>query len=309
MVTAPINSEYRTRLTGLLGSSFSNEALAGAIAYSLYSGLKHGNSYDAGRRRILMLDIYQGIIKIIESGEEAALVTIIAANNSVPRGVTTKMLVRSDGSIIGTIGGGAVEAEVIKIAIEVTRTGKPQRHLFSLSPEKEPGMVCGGEVEIFVEPILQTPTIYIFGAGHISLMLAKISKISGFHVFVIDDRKDLAVKERFPDADLILVEDFENAFSKINIDKRSYIVIATRSHHDDERVLGQAILTPARYIGMVGSKTKVKTLFNNLIEKGVESQILDRVHSPIGLKIYAETPEEIAISIMAEIIKVHRSPG
>jgi xanthine dehydrogenase accessory factor len=256
-----------------------------------------------------VLDIYQEIIKIIESGEGAALVTIIATASSTPRGVATKMLVRPDGSIVGTIGGGSVEGKAIKIAIEVMRTGKPQRQQFGFSPDEEPEMVCGGEMEIFVEPILHTPTIYLFGAGHISFALAKISKMLGFRVFVIDDRKDFAVEERFPDADSIMVEDFENAFSKINIDKRSYIVIATSSHQDDERVLGQAVLTPARYIGMVGSKNKVKTLFDNLSSRGVERQLLEKVHSPIGLEIHAETPEEIAISIMAEIIKVRRSPG
>jgi xanthine dehydrogenase accessory factor len=256
-----------------------------------------------------MLDIYRGITEIIESGKEAALVTIISAIRSTPRGVATKMLVKSDCSTIGTIGGGAVEAKAIKMAIEVIKTGKPERCQFNLAPDEETAMACGGEMEIFVEPILHTPTIYLFGAGHISFALAKISKMLGFRVFVIDDRKDFAVEERFPDADSIMVEDFENAFSKINIDKRSYIVIATSSHQDDERVLGQAVLTPARYIGMVGSKNKVKTLFDNLSSRGVERQLLEKVHSPIGLEIHAETPEEIAISIMAEIIKVRRSPG
>jgi len=255
-----------------------------------------------------MSDIYPAIIEILESGNEAALVTIISAARSTPRGAATKMLVKSDGSIIGTIGGGAVEAQAIKIAIEVIKTGKPERHQFNLIPDKETGMVCGGEMEIFVEPIAPTPTVYLFGAGHISFTLAKISKLLDFRTVVIDDRKDFAVKERFPDADLILVEDFENVFSKINIDKRSYIVITTRSHHEDERVLGRAILTPAKYIGMIGSKTKFKTLFDNLIARGVESQVLDKVHSPIGLEIHAETPEEIAVSIMAEIVKVRRSP-
>ena len=254
-----------------------------------------------------MLDICQGIIESIKSGQEAALVTVIAVTNSTPRGLATKMLVRYDGSIIGTIGGGAVEAEAIRIAIEVMRTGKPQRHQFGLVTDEEPGMVCGGEMEIFVEPVLPTPTIYLFGAGHISFMLAKIGKLLGFRVFVIDDRRDLAVKERFPDADLILVEDFENAFSKINVDKQSYIVIVTRSHHDDERVLGQAILTPAKYVGMIGSKTKNASVYARLKAKGITQEQIDRVHAPIGLRIHAQTPEEISISIIAQMIQIRRS--
>jgi xanthine dehydrogenase accessory factor len=256
-----------------------------------------------------MLDIYREIVETIESGKEAALVTIINATRSTPRGIASRMLVKPDGSIIGTIGGGAVEAKAIGIAIDVMKDGKPQRHQFALTPDKEPGMVCGGEMEIFVEPITQGPTIYIFGAGHISIMLAKISRLLGFRIAVIDDRKDFASKERFPDADLMMIEDFEKAFSQLTIDKRSYIVIVTRSHHDDERVLSQAILTQARYIGMIGSKSKVKTIFNNLTAKGVKTDILEKIHTPIGLEIYAETPEEIAISIIAEIIKVYRAPS
>jgi len=256
-----------------------------------------------------MLDIYREIVEIIKSGQVAALVTIIDTNDSTPRGIATKMLVKPDGNITGTIGGGSVEAEAIKIAIKAIQNGKPLRHQFVLSPDKEPGMACGGKMEIFVEPIVQPPTIYMFGAGHISVMLAKICKLLEFRIVVIDDRKDYASKERFPDADLIMTEDFENAFSQLPIDKHSYIVIVTRSHHGDERILNKALLTKARYIGMIGSKSKVKTIFNNLTAKGVKTDILEEVHAPIGLEINAETPEEIAISIIAEIIKVYRSPS
>ena len=253
------------------------------------------------------LQIYKEITEIINSRREAALVTVIAASFSTPRETATKMLVKPDGSITGTIGGGAVEAEVIKTAIEIIKTGKAQKHQFKLIPGESPGMICGGEMEVFIEPITPTPVIYIFGAGHISKVLAKISKLLGFMVTVIDDRKDYANKERFPDADQILVDDFEKVFSKLNIDKRSYIVIVTRGHLHDERVLSKAVHTPAAYIGMIGSKSKVKTILNNLLASGVEKEVLEKVHSPIGLDIKAETPEEIAISIMAEVIKVYRS--
>jgi len=253
------------------------------------------------------LQIYKEITEIINSRREAAMVTVIAASHSTPRGTATKMLVKPDGSITGTIGGGAVELEVIKTAIETIKTGKAQKHQFNLIPGENPGMICGGEMEVFIEPITPTPIIYIFGAGHISMVLAKISKLLGFMVTVIDDRKDYASKERFPDADQILVDDFEKVFSKLNIDKRSYIVIVTRGHLHDERVLNKAVLTPAGYIGMIGSKSKVKTILNNLHDRGVEKDVLEKVHAPIGLEIKAETPEEIAISILAEIIKAYRS--
>jgi xanthine dehydrogenase accessory factor len=254
------------------------------------------------------LEIYRNIIEILDLHGQAALVTIIAADHSTPRGVGTKMLVRPDNSIIGTIGGGAVEAEAIRMAIEVIKTGKTQKRQFNLIPGESPGMICGGEMEVFVERIAPVPTVYIFGAGHISSILAKISKLLRFTVVVIDDRKDYANKERFPDADRILVDDFDQAFSKLTIDKQSYIVIVTRGHHYDELVLRKAIHTPAGYVGMIGSKSKVKTVFNNLRASGVENKLIERVHSPIGLDINAETPEEIAVSIIAEIIKIYRSP-
>jgi xanthine dehydrogenase accessory factor len=255
-----------------------------------------------------MQDIYKEAAKLISEGGEAAVVTIITASRSTPRGAGTKMLVRADGSIVGTIGGGSVEAEAIKLAASVIRTGKPELKHFELVPDKEPGMVCGGEMDIFVEPVLQTPTLFIFGGGHISLSLAQIGRLLGFKIAVIDDRPEFANRERFPEADLIVAQNFGSVFYSLQIDRLSYLVIVTRSHKDDQQVLEQAIKTPARYIGMIGSKTKIKTIFNNLLAGGVDQKTLDAVHTPIGLEIFAETPEEIAVSIMAEIIKIRREP-
>jgi xanthine dehydrogenase accessory factor len=255
-----------------------------------------------------MLEIYQKLVETLSRGGEAALVTVISSHNSTPRRAGAKMLVQSNGSISGTIGGGRIEAEAIKIALNVIKTGKTEKHQFCLSPDKELGMVCGGEMEIYVEPVKPDPVMYIFGAGHISLSLSQISTLLDFKIVVIDDRPDFANKERFPEADTVLVEDFANIFAKIGVDNNSYLIIVTRNHEHDQEVLEQAIKTPAKYIGMIGSKTKIKTLFNNLVDKGVDRKVLDRVYSPIGLEIYAETPEEIAISIIAEIIKVKRSP-
>ena len=257
-----------------------------------------------------MLDIYQEILKITAEGEEAALATIVSASHSTPRGVGTKMLVKANGSIMGTIGGGNVENETIKEALNVIKTGKPKRLHFSLVPRpgEDTAMICGGEMEVFIEPILQAPTLYLFGGGHISLALAKIAKLVGFKVVAIDDRAEFANPERFPEADLVLAEDYEKAFRKLKIDKSSDIVIITTNHKSDELVLGWALGTPGKYIGMIGSKTKFKTLSSHLLAKGITQKQLDAVHTPIGVEIYAETPEEIAVSIMAEIIKVHRAP-
>ena len=254
-----------------------------------------------------MLDIYQEIVKLTAEGEEAALVTIVSTGGSTPREEGAKMLVRADGSILSTIGGGSLEAQVCQQAIEVIKKGKPQRIHFRLKEGEEPGMICGGDLEVFIEPILSSPTLYVFGGGHVSLPLAKIGKLLGFKIAVIDDRAEFANPERFPEAELTLAEDFKNAFPKLKINKSSYIAIVTRGHQYDELVLEWALGTRAKYIGMIGSKTKNKTILSHLLAKGFSQELLDKVHAPIGLEIYAQTPEEIALSIMAEIVKVRRS--
>jgi xanthine dehydrogenase accessory factor len=169
-------------------------------------------------------------------------------------------------------------------------------------------MLCGGEAEVFIEPILTPLTLYIFGGGHISLPLAGMGKLLGFKIAVIDDRAEFANADRFPEADSILADDFARVFPKLKIDKSSYVVIVTRNHQYDDMVLGWAVGTKAKYIGMIGSKAKTKAVFSHLLTKGTTKEQLERVHAPIGLEIEAQTPEEIAISILAEIVKVRRSP-
>ncbi len=256
-----------------------------------------------------MEDIYQEIVRVKAEGGEAALVTIVSASGSTPREEGAKMLVRPDGSIFGTIGGGSLEARVIKEAIGVIKEGKPKHHHFTLTAKGagELGMICGGDTEVFIEPILTPSTLYIFGGGHIALALAKMGKLCGFNIAVIDDRPEFANTERFPEAEVILAEKFTESFSKLKINRLSYIVIVTHGHKHDEVVLEWAVGTPARYIGMIGSKTKVKTVFSHLLSRGITKEQLDEVHSPIGLEIGAQTPEEIAVSILAEVIKVRRS--
>jgi len=257
-----------------------------------------------------MTDIYQEIVRIKAEGEEAALVTIVSATGSTPREEGAKMLVKADGGILGTIGGGSLEAEVIEAAIGVIEQGKPKRLRISLTANEieEEGMLCGGELEVFIEPILSPPTLYLFGGGHISLPLAKIGKLLGFKIVVVEDRAEFANPDRFPEARIVLADDFAKSFLKLKIDKSSYIVIATRNHQYDEIVLEWAAGTPAKYIGMIGSKTKTAAIFSNLLAKGISREQLDKVHAPIGLGIHAQTPEEIAVSILAEIIKIRRSP-
>jgi len=256
-----------------------------------------------------MDDIYQEIVRVKTEGEEAALVTVVSASGSTPREEGAKMLVRPDGSILGTIGGGSLEARAIEEAVKVIKQAKPKRLHFTLTAKEagEVGMICGGELEVFIEPILTPPNLYIFGGGHISLPLAKMGRLCGFNIAVVDDRAEFAHAERFPEADVILAEDFTSSFARVKIDKSSYIVIVTRGHQHDEVVLEWAVGTPAKYIGMIGSKTKNETIFSHLLARGISREQLDRVHAPIGLEIEAQTPEEIAVSILAEVIKVRRS--
>jgi len=164
------------------------------------------------------------------------------------------------------------------------------------------------KAEILLEPITSEPTVYIFGAGHVSQQLSPLAKRVHFRVVVIDDRAMFANRERFADADEIIVSEFENCFDRLSIDESSYVVIVTRGHLYDGLVLEQAVQTSARYIGMIGSKKKIQTLYQNLIGKGMSKESLDRVYAPIGLEINSETPEEIAVSIVAELIKVRGQP-
>jgi len=256
-----------------------------------------------------MMDIYREIAKAIAEGESVALATVVLATAGSPRKEGTKMLVRKDGSTMGTVGGGGVEAQVCQEALEVIEEGKPRLLHFGLAGEEgeQRGMICGGRMDVFIEPIVAQPTLHLFGAGHISLAVAEIGKLLGFRVVVMDQDPESADPERFPEADMILVEQWEQLLPKLKIDDSSYLVILTGNHVTDQIVLEWALGTEARYIGMVGSKSKREAIFSNLLAKGIAEGSLDKVRSPIGLEIYAETPEEIAVSILAQIVKIRRA--
>ncbi len=258
------------------------------------------------------VDIYEEIARLRREGKRAALATIIQIRGSVPSFETAKILVREDGSTVGTVGGGCVENDVWKAARQVMFDEKPKRLLFDLTDASnlEAGLICGGKVEIFVEPILATPATYIFGAGHVSKYISKIATLAGFNSVIIDNRPQYANAERFPEAVEIYSNSFEEAFERINPNEFSYIVIVTRGHLEDQNVLRWAVQTNARFIGMIGSKFKRKHLVENLIEEGISEEQLSRVFSPVGIDINAILPEEIAVSVVAQMIAVRRSkPG
>jgi xanthine dehydrogenase accessory factor len=255
-----------------------------------------------------MADIYEEMVRIRGEGDKAALATVVKVKGSTPRSVGSKMLIRSDGSILGTIGGGCLEASVWEAAMEVIREEAPKVLDFDLTGKNETpeGLICGGTMQVLIEPIISQPTVYIFGAGHIGFAVSKIAKMTGFKVAVIDDRPAYANADRFPDADEFHVEDPALMVPQLNINGNAYLVIACRGHLEDQRVLAEATKTPAAYIGMLGSRKKVKTVFENLKADGISQEELAAIHVPIGLPIATETPEEIAVSIMAEIIDIRR---
>jgi xanthine dehydrogenase accessory factor len=254
------------------------------------------------------MDIYEEIVALQREGRRGAVATIVNARGSIPSFRSAKMLVRDDGSIAGTIGGGCVEAEVWQAARDVIAHEKPCSLSFDLNqdPKYDTGLVCGGTLDIFIEPVLPAPLLYIFGAGHVALELFKAAKNAGFDVIVADDRDAYANAERFPGARQVIASDFDEALATLAPNESSYIVIATRGHRDDMRILRWAVQTQARYIGMVGSRRKAITVVRELTAEGLKPDLFDRVHSPVGLDIGAITPEEIAVSIVAELIAIRR---
>jgi xanthine dehydrogenase accessory factor len=254
------------------------------------------------------MDIYEQIVQLRREGRRGAVATITNVRGSIPSFRTAKMLVRDDGSIVGTIGGGCVEADVWQAAREVMESEKPRTLTFDLNqdPKYDTGLVCGGTLEVFIEPVLPQALLYIFGAGHVALNVCRTASNAGFDVIVIDDRSTYATEERFPAAREVHTLDFDEALHKFEPAEGSHIVIVTRGHRDDMHILRWAVQTRARYIGMIGSKRKVIGIFKTLQQEGMPAQLFDRVYAPIGLDIGAVTPEEIAVAITAELIAIRR---
>lgn len=254
------------------------------------------------------MDIFEEITRLKRQGKRSALATIVNVRGSIPSTAAAKMLVREDGSILGTIGGGCVEADVRKGAEEVMKEEKPKTFTFNLDqqPDEDTGLVCGGSLQVFVEPIIPAPLLYIFGAGHVGFNLYKVALLAGFDVVIVDDREIYANRDRFPDALDIHAEDMDLVMSQLTPPDTSYIVVVTRGHRNDMRVLRWALDTQARYIGMIGSGRKVLGIYEQLEAQGVSHESFQRVYAPIGLDIGAVSPEEIAIAIVSELISVRR---
>ena len=256
------------------------------------------------------MDIFDELVRLRRLGQKSALATIVQVNGSITSFESAKMLVREDGTFVGTIGGGCVEAEVWNAAREVMDTEKPKHLTFSLGQDAayDEGLICGGQLNVFVEAVIPQPRAFIFGAGHISKSLSKVARLAGFETVIIDNREAFANRERFPESDEVFSDEYEDVFPKLAINSTSYIVIVTRGHRDDMRVLRWALDTPAKYIAMIGSKRKTISVVHELEREGVPREAFERIFAPMGLEIGAVTPEEIAVSVVAEMIAVRRAP-
>ena len=239
--------------------------------------------------------------------QPVALAVIIRDQGSVPRHAGTKMLVYSDGRTLGTIGGGEMEARVVAAAAEALRDGQPRLVPYSLvDPQRGDPGVCGGSVEIYVEPHLSPATLYVVGCGHVGRALVSLGHWLGYRVVAWDDRAELATPENVPDADVLLSGLLLDALAAQPIDARTYVAVVTRNVSLDRQILPHLLATPAAYLGVMGSRRRWQETERQLLADGLTAEQLDRIVAPIGLELNAESPAEIAVSIMAQIIMAQR---
>jgi xanthine dehydrogenase accessory factor len=251
-------------------------------------------------------EVFSAVVEALERGESAALVTIVATTGSTPQRVGAKMLVFADGRTVGTIGGGCYEHDAFWKAREAIGTRRPQMVHYELSDDfaQETGLICGGQMDVYIEPIEPSPELYIVGAGHVGFHLARLADEVGFRVHVIDDREKFANPERFPRAAEIVADDIPQWLGRTVLPPHAYVVIVTRGHTNDLEALRALAARELRYLGLIGSRAKVARIYDELVAAGIPPGTLESVHAPIGLDIGAVTPQEIAVSILAELVAV-----
>lgn len=253
------------------------------------------------------MDLLEQALTLRQQGTRFAFATVIEAEGSTPRHVGAKMIVCEDGTIFGTIGGGNLETRVIEVAQRATQTGRPDRLELALGPAL--GQCCGGRVTIFIEPDERPESLYLFGAGHVAKELCHMVRPLGFRVTVIDPRPEWNNPERFPLAYERLLEDGVEAIGHLKFDSRTtYCAVMTHDHRADEEIIRALFERPLRYVGLIGSKTKWARFRQRYRARGIEEAAIARVRTPIGLDLRAETPAEIAASIIGELVQVRRSP-
>jgi xanthine dehydrogenase accessory factor len=255
-----------------------------------------------------MSSIYQALAELESQNKPGVLCTIVSSQGSTPRHVGSKMLVYADGSTVGSVGGGELENRVLAEARQVLQGGLPRLLSYNMSdPQRGDPGVCGGQVEVFVEPVQPKPLLVVIGAGHVGKAVAHLAHWLGFRVAVSDDRPEFASPEALPDADLYFPVPLAELTNRLEITPWTYLILTTRSVDIDVPGLPALLDSPAAFIGVIGSKRRWATTRQQLLEAGVPAEKLDRVRSPVGIELNAETPEEIAVSILAEIIRLRRS--
>ncbi len=255
--------------------------------------------------------IFRRVLENLHADKSVALITVVESTGSTPSVPGAKMVVYENGSIEGTIGGGALEKKAIEDGLNAIKNHQCrfiERKLTNQDAE-DLGMVCGGQVKLFIEPIIKAPNLLLVGGGHIAQEITKIAHPLNFHITVLDDRKDFANQENFPRADETICDEIVNALKDYPITSNTYIVIVTRGHAKDQEALQQVVDSSAAYIGMIGSQKKIETVFQNMRNEGHNEKQLEKVYAPIGLDLGGNTPAEIAVSIIAEIIQVKNRGG
>lgn len=250
------------------------------------------------------LDVFDKLVEAKKQGRSVALATVIATQESSPRKAGARMLVYADGSSIGTVGGGVLEALVIEEAKKAISKGDPARVAYSLDPRNPDNiaMCCGGEIEVFIDVVISQAPLIVFGGGHVGGKIARIAEAVGIPYIIVDDRKEYASRERFPSAASLYAGPYQEAFDALPIDKGSCVVICTHGHAHDLFCLRKALGTGAAYIGVIASKNKARLFREQLEREGV--RVDGRVYSPIGLDLGDSSPGQIALSVMAEIVKL-----
>jgi xanthine dehydrogenase accessory factor len=253
------------------------------------------------------VSLLERLVQAERQGKPVTLATIVRAQGSVPRHVGCKMLVYADGSFEGTIGGGELESRVLEAALEALRSGRPGLVHFALNSldSGDPG-VCGGELDVYLDPILGKPTLLVIGGGHVGKAVAHLAHWLGFRVIISDDRPEFATRQAVPDADDWIPGALADLPGKVEIDSQTYVLLTTRGVPVDVDALPALLDKPAAYIGVIGSRRRWEVCAEQLRQQGVPQDQIDRVHSPVGLELHAETPEEIAVSMLAEIIMLRR---
>jgi xanthine dehydrogenase accessory factor len=259
----------------------------------------------AGKTALLLDDVFTALVRLRGERVACALCTVVRTAGSTPRKSTARMLVLEGGSIVGTIGGGRVEREVTEAALALLAQGeraRPQVLRYHLTYQL--GMCCGGEMEVFVEPMIPDPPLIVCGGGHVARALVPLARQVGFWPILVEDLEELGNKERFPDAARIIDSFDVRDWAGVPLDERTYVVIMTRDHRQDQDLVEALVMRDLAYLGMIGSRRKVTLFSKRLVHKGISEERLARLHAPIGLSIGAETPEEIAVSIVGELIQV-----